>query len=71
LTLRWTDFNSANQTVSINKTRGKAGGKVYEEDTTKNEKEMRVIKIPLDIVQILNAHRERQQLERMLIGNAW
>ena len=71
LALRWADFNSANQTISINKTRGKAGGKVYEEDTTKNEKGMRVIEIPLDTVQILNAHRERQQLERMLIGNAW
>jgi integrase len=69
--LRWSDFNSVNQTISINKTRGKAGGIIYEVDTTKNKKGMRVIEIPLDTVNILNAHRERQQLERMVIGNAW
>jgi ATP-dependent helicase/nuclease subunit A len=37
--LRWSDINFNNQTLSINKTRGKSWGTDYEEDTTKNKME--------------------------------
>jgi integrase len=69
--LRWSDLNTTNQTLSINKTRSKTHGVIYEEDTTKNENGMRVIELNSDIVKVLNAHKERQHLERMLFGNAW
>ena len=60
-----------NQTLSINKTRGKSWGTDYEEDTTKNENGMRAIELSSDTVEVLKAHQERQNLERMMIGNAW
>lgn len=69
--LRWSDINFNNQTLSINKTRGKSWGTDYEEDTTKNENGMRVIELSSDTVEVLKAHQERQNLERMMIGNAW
>ena len=69
--LRWSDLNFNNQTLSINKTRGKSNGIDYEEDTTKNENGMRSIELSSDTVEILRAHKERQNLERMMIGNAW
>jgi len=69
--LRWSDINFNNQTLSINKTRGKSWGTDYEEDTTKNENGMRAIELSSDTVDVLKAHQERQNLERMMIGNAW
>jgi integrase len=69
--LRWSDLNFNNQTLSINKTRGKSNGIDYEEDTTKNENGMRSIELSLPTIEILKAHKERQNLERMMIGNAW
>jgi integrase len=69
--LRWSDLNFHNQTLSINKTRGKSSGIDYEEDTTKNENGMRSIELSLPTIEILKAHKERQNLERMMIGNAW
>lgn len=69
--LRWSDLNFNNQTLSINKTRGKSSGKDYEEDTTKNENGMRSIELSSETVEILRAHKERQNLERMMFGNAW
>jgi len=69
--LRWSDLNFNNQTLSINKTRGKSSGIDYEEDTTKNENGMRSIELSLPTIEILKAHKERQNLERMMIGNAW
>lgn len=69
--LRWSDINFNNQTLSINKTRGKSWGTDYEEDTTKNENGMRAIELSSDTVEVLKAHQERQNLERMMIGNAW
>jgi integrase len=71
LALRWSDFNATNRTLSINKTRGKTSGKIYEEDTTKNARGMRVVELSLETVEVLNALKERQTLERMLFGNAW
>lgn len=71
LALRWSDFNANNRTLSINKTRGKTSGKIYEEDTTKNARGMRVVELSLENVEVLNALKERQILERMLFGNAW
>lgn len=61
LAQRWANFNFANQTILVNKARGKSGEEVYEEDMAKIEKEMRVIEVTLDTVQALNAHRKRQQ----------
>jgi integrase len=69
--LRWSDLNFNNQTLSINKTRGKSNGIDYEEDTTKNENGMRSIELSSDTVEILKAHKERQNLEQMVFGNAW
>ena len=69
--LRWSDLNFNNQTLSINKTRGKSSGIDYEEDTTKNENGMRSIELSSDTVEILKAHKERQNLEQMVFGNAW
>ena len=69
--LRWSDLNFNNQTLSINKTRGKSNGIDYEEDTTKNENGMRSIELSSDTVEILRAHKERQNLEQMVFGNAW
>ena len=69
--LRWSDINFNNQTLSINKTRGKSWGTDYEEDTTKNENGMRAIELSSDTVEVLKTHQERQNLERMMIGNAW
>jgi integrase len=69
--LRWSDLNFNNQTLSINKTRGKSNGIDYEEDTTKNENGMRSIELSLPTIEILKAHKERQNLEQMVFGNAW
>ena len=69
--LRWSDLNFNNQTLSINKTRGKSSGIDYEEDTTKNENGMRSIELSLPTIEILKAHKERQNLEQMVFGNAW
>lgn len=71
LALRWSDFDSSNRTLSINKTRGKTSGKIYEEDTTKNARGMRVVELSDETVEVLNRLKERQTLERMLFGNAW
>jgi integrase len=69
--LRWSDLDFENKTLSIHKTRGKTNGKDYEEDSTKNERGMRVIYLNSEPLEVLKAHKERQNLERMLFSTAW
>jgi integrase len=69
--LRWSDLDFNNQTLSIYKTRGKSNGKDYEEDSTKNERGMRVVYLNSETIEALQAHKEKQNLEKMLFSTAW
>ena len=70
LALRWSDFDSANQTISISKTRGMAGGEIYE-NAPKTKRGNRIVEITPETISALLAHKEKQDMERSWLGNAW
>jgi integrase len=59
LALRWSDFDSAKQTISISKTRGMAGGQIFE-NSPKTKRGNRIVEITSDTVSALLAHKEKQ-----------
>jgi len=70
LALRWSDFNSINQTISISKTRGMASGLIYE-NAPKTKRGNRIVEITSETISALLAHKEKQGLEKSWLGNAW
>ena len=68
--LRWSDFDSANQTISISKTRGMAGGQIFE-NAPKTKRGNRKVEITSDTISALFAHKEKQDMERSWLGSAW
>jgi len=70
LALRWSDFDSSKQTISISKTRGMAGGQIFE-NSPKTKRGNRIVEITSDTVSALLAHKEKQDMEKSWLGNAW
>jgi integrase len=68
--LRWSDFDGSS--LSISKSRVKAGNQVLELNSTKGGTNgRRSIKIDTDTMDLLKAHRKRQLQERMALGECW
>ena len=70
LALRWSDFDSEKQTISISKTRGMAGGQIFE-NAPKTKRGNRIVEITSDTVSALLAHKEKQDMEKSWLGSAW
>ena len=68
--LRWSDFDG--NTITINKSRTKAGNEVVELNSTKGgtNGQRRVVLDP-ETVDAFNAHRKGKLIERMALGSAW
>lgn len=68
--LRWSDFDG--NSITINKSRTKAGNEVVELNSTKGgtNGQRRVVLDP-ETVEAFNAHRKGQLIERMALGSAW
>jgi integrase len=68
--LNWSDFDG--KAITISKSRTEINGGVIEQNTTKggNNGQRRV---PLDseTIELFTAHRKRQLIERMALGEAW
>ena len=62
LALRWSDFDSEKFTLSITKSRKKAGSKVIEAET-KTARSVRTLPVPRAVATVLEAHRTRQITE--------
>jgi integrase len=68
--LRWSDFDG--NTITINKSRTKAGNEVVELNSTKGGTNgQRRVALDPETVDAFNSHRKRQLIERMAIGGAW
>lgn len=70
LALRWSDFDPDLGNISISKTRGMAGGKIFE-NAPKSKRGDRIIEISPTAISALLAHKEKQGLEKSWLGNAW
>lgn len=71
LALRWSDFDTESQTISISKTRGMIGKEIIEGDSTKTKNGNRKVEITPETVKSLKAHKARQAVERLQIGSGW
>lgn len=70
LALRWSDFDGSY--ISITKNRTKAGKETVEMLTTKGGNNgQRRVKLDSETIAQFQAHRKRQIIERMAIGDAW
>lgn len=69
--LLWSDLNFEEGSLSIRKTRGMSDGLVYVQDSTKTKRGMRSVRLDAETVKVMRDHKEKQDLERMMIGNAW
>ena len=70
LALRWSDFDGS--TISITKNRTKAGNETVELLTTKGGNNgQRRVKLDPETIAQFNAHRKRQLVERLAIGELW
>jgi integrase len=70
LALRWSDFDGS--TISITKNRTKAGKETVELLTTKGGNNgQRRVKLDPETIAQFNAHRKRQLVERLAIGELW
>ncbi len=70
LALRWSDFNGSD--ITISKSRTLAGKAVIEHNTTKGGKNgQRRVALDPETIELFNAHRKRQLVERMALGELW
>ena len=70
LALRWSDFDGS--TISITKNRTKAGNETVELlTTTGGNNGQRRVKLDPETIAQFNAHRKRQLVERLAIGEFW
>jgi integrase len=68
--LRWSDFDG--NTITINKSRTKAGNEVVELNSTKGGTNgQRRVALDPETVEAFNSHRKRQLIERLALGSAW
>jgi len=68
--LRWSDYDG--HSITINKSRTKAGNEVIELNSTKGGTNgQRRVALDLETVEAFNAHRKRQLIERMGLGSDW
>jgi integrase len=68
--LRWSDFDG--NSITINKSRTKAGNEVVELNSTKGGTNgQRRVALDPETVEAFNSHRKRQVIERMALGSAW
>jgi integrase len=68
--LRWADFDG--HTITINKSRTKAGNDVVELNSTKGGTNgQRRVALDPETVEAFNSHRKRQLIERLALGSAW
>ena len=68
--LRWADFDG--NTITINKSRTKAGNEVVELNSTKGGTNgQRRVALDPETVEAFNSHRKRQLIERLALGSAW
>ena len=68
--LRWSDFDG--NSITINKSRTKAGNEVVELNSTKGGTNgQRRVALDPETVEAFNSHRKRQLIERMALGSAW
>ena len=67
LALRWADYDESKLTLSITKSRKKAGSKTIEAET-KTARSVRTLPVPQAVASVLEAHRVRQraEVERLL-----
>ena len=70
LALKWTDFDG--KAITISKSRTEINGAVIEQNTTKGGTNGQR-RVPLDneTIELFTAHRKRQLIERMAVGEAW
>ena len=59
LALRWSDFDSEKLTLSITKSRKKAGSRVIESET-KTARSVRTLPVPRAVANVLESHKARQ-----------
>jgi len=70
LALRWSDFDGSSITISKNRVSIK--GKVIEQNSTKGGTNgQRTVKLDEETVELFNAHRRRQLVERLALGENW
>jgi len=70
LGLRWDDVNLEAGTLSVRMSLQRVGGK-YQLVEPKTNRSRRTIKLPQLCVDALLAHKERQENERTILGDAW
>ena len=71
LALRWTDVNLEKGTLFVNKTVDYIPHYGYVENGPKSKSGRRTIKLATFVVEILKAHRERQQGLKAKVGSKW
>jgi integrase len=70
LCLRWSDFDSKTNTISISKTTYYSKG-IHYENSPKSENSVRKVEITSSQAQSLKAHSVRQAQQRLLMGMNW
>lgn len=70
LALRWSDFDG--KAITISKSRTETDGGVIEQNTTKGGTNgQRRVTLDPETIELFTAHRKRQVVERLAIGEAW
>ena len=71
LGLEWSDIDFENNLISISKASLYLPDRGIYEDTTKNESSERIIKIPKEMVKLLEEHKEEQENMRLNYKGEW
>jgi integrase len=70
LALNWSDFDG--KAITISKSRTEINGAVIEQNTTKGGTNgQRRVPLDTETIELFTAHRKRQLIERMALGEAW
>ena len=69
--LRWAGADLDRGVLTVQRTLLQLGGKLHEEATAKSKAGDRLLFLDAETVILLKAHREIQDLERQLAGEAW
>lgn len=71
LALRWSDIDLEKGTLFVNKTVDYISHYGYVENGAKTKAGKRTIKLPAFVVEVLKAHKEKQQELRTKVGSKW
>ena len=71
LALKWHDLDLDRGTLTVRRSQEKSTRGVPTYDDAKSPTSHRTLRLPPDAVTALRAHRDRQELERRRLGDAW